>query len=97
MPTIQVEEALQHPASSHQYEKTSDETSLSRRSNAKVFFMEVHPVIRNIYDLEQHSLEGFTCHKSNDCLLFYRLELEEETQIQKILESIKLDSYLHAV
>ena len=54
--------------------------------------MEADPVIQNIFDLEQYSIEGFTCHKSNDCLLFYRLEYDEETPFPKILESIKLDS-----
>ena len=57
--------------------------------------MEVYPDIQNIFDLGQHSPEGFTCGKSNDCLLFYQSEFDEETQFLKLLESIKVDSDLH--
>ena len=55
----------------------------------------VDPVIKNVFDLEQHSPKGFTCRRSDECLLFYRLEFDEKTQFPKLLETIKIDSELH--
>ena len=59
------------------------------------FLREVDPFIKSVFELEKHAPEGFTCRRTDDCLLFYRLECDEKTHFPKLLESIKVDKDLH--
>ena len=59
------------------------------------FLREVDPLIKSVFELEKHTPEGFTCRRTDDCLLFYRLECDEKTHFPKLLESIKVEKELH--
>ena len=76
VPTILVE-VLQHPASlpTHINIRKPPAKRVYQEDQMPKFLMEVDPVIRNIFDLEQHWLEEFACVKSNDCLLLYRFRV----------------------
>ena len=44
---------------------------------------------------ENHSPEGFQCKKSPECIIYYNLVFDQETNFPNIFESIKVDSQLH--
>ena len=58
------------------------------------FLAEVDPIIKDVFELELHTPEGFMCKKGEDYLLFYRLEFDQTTGFPKVLESIKVDKNL---
>ena len=60
-----------------------------------IFLQEVDPIIKEMAELEKHKPNGFSCRKTGDSILFYRLEFDETTQFPRICESIKVDSELH--
>lgn len=49
------------------------------------FTKEVDPVIKDMFELEKYTPDGFTCRRGDDCLVFYRLEFDEVAQFPKIL------------
>ena len=55
----------------------------------------IDPSIKNVFQLEHYTPEGFTCQKFNDSILFCMLEFDEQSKFFKILESIKVDTNLY--
>ena len=60
-----------------------------------IFLQEVDPTIKEMTELEKHIPAGFSCRKTSDYILFYRIEFNEATGFPRICESIKVDSELH--
>ena len=59
-----------------------------------IFLKKVDPIITDVFDLENHTPEGFSFRKAIDFVVFYRLEFDENG-FPKICESIKVDKELH--
>ena len=53
-------------------------------------------IIHNLSELtEENAPPGFKTRKSNDCIVYYRLEFDEKTNFPALFESIRIDNELH--
>ena len=44
---------------------------------------------------ESHSVEGFSCKKTPECIIYYNLVFDPDTGFPNIFESIRVDTELH--
>jgi hypothetical protein len=97
VPTIHSKALLNSPPSLLPTSQTTRKPPIERLfSNDEQDTFGERDSITTLDDLnETVAPDGFQFKKSNDHVLFYNLVFDQETDFPKILESIKVDSYLH--
>ena len=58
------------------------------------FLKQVDPVITSVFELESHTPSGFSIRKTDDSIVFFRLEFNENG-FPRVCESIKINKELH--
>ena len=96
IPTIHTSNALERPSSLNTPSESRKPPKVRIYQKYQLEDFEKKDAINNFADLStDHCPAGYTCHKTENCIIFYNLLFDETNEFPVVCKAIKIDSNLH--